>query len=424
MKSIKFRIESPLVAEYTWTLQVFGQFIGFNVEVVDEGQDIYIAEHGIGDIQVSHFFRNAYTTGDKQYQAFFRKEPLHYTAANKPDYLSTCFYLLSYLQEYADYFPDKFGRFLFQTSLQHKYGVHQQNLVATYFDALYQLTPKLQQLVAPLTHKSAFYLSHDIDSVYGGFGDNYKYLLKNFKVGALMQLLFNHYLKTPDYLLLDKIMDIEDTFDVKSTFFWLVNQGKGTRVIQNADYDYRDEKVQKTVSNINARGWDIGLHKSAGKDTFAKELEKLNTTGYAINRNHYLVTELPGTFNAIEEAGIVMDASMGFPDEPGFRNSYGLPIRPYNFKTQQSYSFVEVPLNVMDTSLKFYQKQDAKTAETTILNFLENNKANAVISVLWHNNYFFDYADPNWITTYKSILQFIKSNSFEVLTPGEIIKRY
>jgi len=421
---IKFRIESPLVAEYTWTLQVFGKYIGFDVEVVTEGQDVYVAEHGLGDIQVSHFFRNTYTSGDKQYHAFFRNEPLHFTASNKPDYLSTCFYLLSYLQEYADYFPDKYNRFPFEISLQKKYNIHHQNIVADYFDALYQNTPKLQLLVKKQVHKSAFFLSHDIDSIYGALGDNYKYLLSNFKLGTLLQLIFNHYLKTPDYLLLNKIMDIEDGYDVQSTFFWLVNQGKGTRSISNADYDFNDKKVQGAVLNIADRGWHNGLHKSAGKDTYISELLKLKPTSPVINRNHYLVTELPHTFDAIEHATIAIDATMGFPDEPGFRNSYGLPIHPFNFHTKTAYGFLEVPLNIMDTSLKFYKREDAQTATSSILAFLESNKTNTLMSVLWHNNYFFDYADKGWIDAYKTILQFIKHHEFEVLTPAGIIEKY
>ena len=68
-------------------------------------------------------------------------------------------------------------------------------------------------------------------------------------------------------------MDIEDEYDVRSTFFWLVNQGKGTRNINNADYNFKDNNVQRVVNEITSRGWTNGLHKSAGKDTFENELK-------------------------------------------------------------------------------------------------------------------------------------------------------
>ncbi len=104
---IRIKIESQLSKEYEWTLNVFADYIGFKAEFVDDSYEILIAEHGQCDIQVSHFFKNSFIQGNFNFKSYFRKEPLHYTASNKPDYVSTCFYLLSCLQEYADYKPDK-----------------------------------------------------------------------------------------------------------------------------------------------------------------------------------------------------------------------------------------------------------------------------------------------------------------------------
>jgi hypothetical protein len=115
---------------------------------------------------------------------------------------------------------------------------------------------------------------------------------------------------------------------------------------------------------------------------------------------------------------------MGFPDAIGFRNNYGLPIRPYNFKEKRSYDFVEVPLNIMDTTLKFYQNCNSKQAAKMILEFLEKNKTNSLLTILWHNNYFFDQADKGWLELYKTILQFIKENGGEVTTAKRIIEDF
>jgi len=422
--TIKFKIESELQKEYAWTISVFAKYIGFNCAFVSEGEDILIAEHGIGDIQVSHFFRNTYQSGNFQFKGYFRKEPLHSNASGKADYLSTCFYLLSYLQEYIDYAPDKYERFPYDISLQKHFNCIEQNLVTQYFDVLYETTPKLKALVKKQERAIQYFLSHDIDSVYGALGDNYSYLLKHGSVGVLMQLIFNHYLRTPDYLLLNKILDIEDDYAVRSTFFWLVNSGKGTRRINNADYEIETPAVKKIRSEIISRGWENGLHKSAGKDTYVNELKKQGELGLAINRNHYLITELPNTFDDLESSGIKLDSSMGFPDVMGFRNSYGLPIKPFNIKEKREYNFVEVPLNVMDTTLKFYHNCNSKQAEKKILDFLEKNKTNALLTILWHNNYFFDFADKGWLELYKTILQFIKETGGEVTTAKKIMQDF
>lgn len=411
--------------EYTWVLTVFGKYIGFEVVVVEDAADILLAEHGMGDIQLSHFFRNMYQSGDYHFRSYFRGEPLHYTSANKPDYLSTCFYLLSYLQEYTDYVPDRYGRFPYELSLQKYFNCVEKNLVAAYFDALYEATPKLKALVAnKKQHKTKFFLTHDIDFLYAAWRDNAKYLLKHGKLGTLLQLLFNHYLRTPDYMLLDKIMDIEDAYDVKAVFFWLVHYGMGNPKMRNADYSIDEKKVQRIKTKIYERGFVNALHKSISSDTHAKEFQKLGDHLLEVNRNHFLQIELPQGFDGMENSEMQLDSTMGFPERIGFRNNYGLPFRPFKFKERRPYRFIEVPLNVMDTTLKYYNNKNSSSAKNDILDFLDKNKSNCVMTVLWHNNYFFDYSDTGWVDLYKDILQFIKHHTMHAVLPEEILREY
>lgn len=424
MPKLRIKIESELHAEYAWTISVFSRYIGFEFEIVQEGEDILIAEHGMSDIQVSHFFRNTYQSGNFEFKSYFRKEPLHYSATGKPDYLSTCFYLLSYLQEYIDYVPDMYDRFPFDLSLQKYFNCVEENLVSEYFDALYEAAPKLQSIVKRKTHKTKFFLSHDIDSVYGALGDNGKYLLKHGKISSLFRLIINHYLRTPDYLLLDKIMDIEDAHDVKSTFFWLVKQGRGNRRIQNADYAIDDKKIVAQRKRIHERGFTNGLHKAVSNLNFSEELKRLGEFAEPVNRNHYLRLMLPDTFQALENGKIKIDTSMGFAETIGFRNNYGLPYQPFDLKEKRAYQFIEVPLTIMDSTLKFYNHKNAADAKKEIVEFLEKHQENALISILWHNNYFFDHTDKGWLDCYKSILRFIKENQFEVVTPANLLSEF
>ncbi len=423
-QEITCKIESPLEAEYRWVMQVFAKYLGCTIRFVESDQDLLIAEHGMGDIQVSHFFRQIYQSGDFHFKAYFRKDLLHLTASGKPDYLSTCFYLLAYLQEYTDYHPDQYDRFPFSASAQAHFQCIEKNLVAEYFDALYASLPRLQQKIVPMKRATRVFLSHDIDHAFGAMRQNARYLLRKGRLGALMQLIFNHYLRTPDQLLLNKIMDIEDAHDMRSVFFWLVNSGKGSRRIQNADYLIDDARVRNVQKEIGQRGWINGLHKSVGRDTYTSELQRLGDHSQPVNRNHYLITELPNTFQSLEQAGITMDATFGFPEAIGFRNSYGLPIRPFDLKQKRAYSFLEVPLHVMDTTLRYYQKQDSRQAEETILNFLSRHPQNAIISILWHNNYFFEAAAPGWLTAYKNILHYLHENEISSILPDEVIAEF
>ncbi|MFN0276091.1 MAG: DUF7033 domain-containing protein [Chitinophagales bacterium] len=424
MAIIRFKIDSELSKEYEWVIFIFSKYIGFHPEFVEHGEDILIAEHGQGDIQLSHFFKNIFLSGDYQFTSYFRKEPLHYASSGKPDYLSTSFYLLSYLQEYTEYVPDKYDRFPYELSLQKHFNCIEENLVAKYFDALYNATPKLKSLVEKRIYTSKYFLTHDIDSVYGAVGDNYKYLLKHGRIGVLLQLIFNHYLKNPDYLLLDKIMDIEDAHDVKSTFFWLVHYGMGSPKIKNADYHIDEKKIKVVRTKIYERGFVSALHKSISSDSHAKEMQRLGDHLLEVNRNHYLQIELPEGFNGMENSELKLDSTMGFPERIGFRNNYGLPFQPFKIKARRAYNFLEVPLNIMDTTLKFYQNKNSSQSRNYIFNFLEKHKQNAVITILWHNNYFFDFSDIGWVDLYKEVLQFIRQNEFTAVVPAQILEEF
>lgn len=423
-KTIKCKIDSPLRAEYAWTLGIFSSYAGMDISVVESDEDILIAENTSNGIAVSHFFRNTYQSGDYHFKSYFRKEPLHYTAGNKPDYLSTCFYLLSFLQEYVDYHPDQHGRFPYAESLQKYFNCIDQNLVVKYFDALISSVPLFSEHAAIQKKPSAFFLSHDIDSLYKGLGDHFNFLVKKGRIGVLLQMMFNHYVRTPDYMQLDKILKIESEYDVRSTFFWIVNHGRGNRKIENADYIISDAKVVHAMDAISQSRSVNGLHKSFSRDSYAAELRKGGRHISPVNRNHYLLAELPDTFDALERDGIQLDATMGFADAIGFRNNYGWPVRPFHLKEKRPYAYMEVPLTIMDSTLKYYLKQDSHAARKTIFDFLENNRTNALISLLWHNNYFFDRMDTGWLQLYKDLLQYIRENKMEALTPGDILIRY
>ncbi|MFN3940341.1 MAG: DUF7033 domain-containing protein, partial [Chitinophagales bacterium] len=304
---IRFRIYSDLLQEYIYTIRVFGKYIGFNPVFVNDDheaaeQDIIVAEHGLCDISVSHFFRSHYMHGDYDWRVYFKKELLHNTASGKPDLLSTCFYLLAYVQEYTEYNPDKYDRFPFNKSVQFAFQCVEQNLVAHYFDRLYASAPKLYTQVVKQTHPTRFFLTHDLDTLYGALRENAKPLLKKGRIGLILQLMIQHYLQTPDYMLLDRIMQMEDAHDAKSTFFWLVNRNKRSSGYLDPDYTINDKRVQRLLLQTQKKNFVNGLHKSYSAKSYTEELNLLGEYASPYNRNHYLQAELPRTFDAMDSA--------------------------------------------------------------------------------------------------------------------------
>jgi hypothetical protein len=333
-----------------------------------------------------------------------------------PDYLSTAFFCLTSLQELGNTDLDSLGRFQYKHSYQYKFGNSKRNIVQECFD---KMAARLD--LAPQETNSAFFLSHDIDSVYGSIKEDGFNVLKKGRFDLFLAMLLKIAMDKPEWLNIDKIMKIESEYDCRSTFYWIVNKGSVGKN-PNADYNFRSRQIQHHFKNVALKGFENGIHKSLSDDSFAEEIQKFGSMPVG-NRYHYLKFNLPNGYNAIEQAGLKLDASLGFSEQCGFRNNYGLPFHPYNFEKRRPYPFLEVPLHVMDRTF-FNQRRDLKAATQEIFDFFEANKKNAVLSVLWHNNFFTEYKYKGYLSLYKKILMYIKEGNFGTVNQEEIIQKY
>jgi hypothetical protein len=335
-----------------------------------------------------------------------------------PDFLATAFYMLNSLQEYNDKDRDELNRFKFSNSYQHKFKNHKENIVQHCFEEISRIVGK-----TPLIEKTRFFLTHDIDLVNGAVIEDGFNVLKKGRIDLFLQMLFNVAMGRPDWLNMDKIMKIESEYDCKSVFFWIVNKGSINKREKNADYSFLSSSIQKQFSAVEDNGFENGIHKSISDQTFSQEFEKYGRRPLS-NRFHYLKFNLPRAYHDIERAGLKLDASLGFAEEIGFRNSYGLPFNPFNPETGKPFSFVEVPLHVMDRTYFQYKKFSIKEVEKDIFDFFERNRNNCVVSVLWHNNFFTSYKFKGYLDLYKKILSYIKENNFGTISQTDILKKY
>lgn len=338
--------------------------------------------------------------------------------SGQPDYITTAFYLLNSLQEHSDKDPDELGRFKYSNSNQYKLKNSEQNLVQNCFDAISKVagTPIRNE-------KSRFLLTHDIDMVYGAWIEDGFNVLKKGRIDQFLVLMLNAIRNRPDWLNMDKIMNLESEYDCKSVFYWIVNKGVVNKRERNADYTFHSETIQYQFKNVEKRGFENGIHKSISTETFKEELKKFGSPPLA-NRYHYLKFALPQAYRDIEDAGLNLDASLGFAEQPGFRNNYGLPFNPYDVDKRKAHSFVEVPLHIMDRTFFQYKKSSIKDAEKEIFNFLEKNRTNCVLSILWHNNFFTDFKFKGYLSLYKKMLAYIRDNDFKTINQQEIIQKF
>jgi hypothetical protein len=415
---MKFHLRNavkPIEPELHYILKLWGINAGASVQFSGEDQDaIAIGTDTADRIQVS----SSFATGHFLNATFNDKGKIVNPDTGHPDLLFTAFYLVNALQEHNDQDKDELGRFRYRNSLQFRLKNIQVNTVQHCFDKISELAG-----VTPKTFASRFFLSHDIDIVHGAIFEDGLNVLKKGRVDQFMKLLFNVALQKPDWLNMDKIMKMESEYDCKSVFYWIVNKGRINQREVNADYNFHSGPIQRNYKLVAQHGFENGLHKSISAETFQEELQKFGTTPDG-NRYHYLKFSLPQAYHDLEQSGLKLDASLGFAEEIGFRNNYGLPFTPYNLRDRKPFTFVEVPLHVMDRTFFQYQKLSPKEAEKKIIAFFEKNKTNSVISILWHNNFFSEYKFKGYGALYKNLLAYIKENNHRSITQKEIIDQF
>ncbi len=234
------------------------------------------------------------------------------------------------------------------------------------------------------------FLSHDVD--WRLQGPPIEHILE--RKDRFEQELFektkpeNLYRNIPEY------MEIEEKFDVRSTFFFRTFYENGNVL------DYEDD-----IKQLQKLDWEIGLHTNPSSindlDKIRLEKEKLESiSGKQIigNRVHYLNynSELP---EKLEKLGFSYDSSL--------RHSKDI-IDEKEMGYSRINGIIEFPVTLMDAYLFTHMKiqEDGIIPEfQKTLDLGRSLSENNVISVIWHDN----VLKMKGGRMYKQILEFLTS---------------
>jgi peptidoglycan/xylan/chitin deacetylase (PgdA/CDA1 family) len=234
------------------------------------------------------------------------------------------------------------------------------------------------------------FLSHDVD--WRKQGPSLEHILsrrdrfepKLFEKTKAEDLYYN----IPEYI------EIEEKFDIRSTFFFRT-------FYENGDVlDYEDDIKQLHKSN-----WEIGLHTDPSSiddlDKIRLEKEKLEkVTGNQIigNRVHFLNYN-PELLNKLEKLGFIYDSSLRHSKDRIDEKEMGY---------SKIHGIIEFPVTLMDAYLFTYMKiqEDKIISEfQKTLDLGRSLSENNVISVIWHDN----VLKMKGGRMYKQILEFLTS---------------
>ncbi|MDH3651005.1 MAG: hypothetical protein OEQ53_15065, partial [Saprospiraceae bacterium] len=266
-----------------YTLDILRRHFDFNYQRVEVDATLTISDRKESDICIAKTFVQAVQTDSFRWQDLMTDGPIIRTEEGKPDYLSTCFYMINCLQDHdTEDVADHLGRFPYVKSYQHAFNCIEQNLVLQYLEDLVESVPAFRN-VKRRNIASRIFISHDIDSLLKGIWPELKTAVRKTNLGTVLRLLFIEIWKNQDLKLFNRILSINNEFDVRATFFWMVSH-KGfdspAGKVDNANYRIDGSYAQRMVNFLENNGQHIGLHKSISETSFEQEKRLLKRNVY------------------------------------------------------------------------------------------------------------------------------------------------
>lgn len=263
----------------------------------------------------------------------------------------------------------------------------------------------LNEIIGLNPHKieTNYRLTHDVDII-RKFPNFYKFtrsianvlLFQEQKWDKLKKLLQCYY-----DLLLGKTKDPYDTFEwllctdnpkITDRKIYFLSGGK----TKYENYFNPNDPECKPIFELSQKyGYQFGIHPSylsGCNEKMIKDekelLEGIIGQKAMHSRQHFLKYNINKTGKILEKLEISTDSSFGYRDRTGFRCGTGFPYKMYNFEEEKSYSFLEIPLVVMDMAIIHQVGWDSDAFKSHLEIFLSKNKYLTLITFNFHNSTF------------------------------------
>lgn len=258
-------------------------------------------------------------------------------------------------------------------------------------------------------------LSHDIDAVESCLdlrtlartfaGD----LLKRHSPRRAGQTLLSRVSPGRDLLYqgIMELAELSERHGLASAFYFM----GASRGAHDSGYDPSSSTVIRCMEDLARRGHEIGFH--AGYHTlddparFAWERSRVQAASNNDEmggRQHYLRFRVPDTWRMWEQAGMSHDSTLGYAEQEGFRCGTCHPFHPFDIEHDRQLALTEVPLIVMDRTLRQYRGLTPEQGQERILALADRcRRVNGVFTMLWHNSSLRDEWEP-WAAMYRRVL--------------------
>jgi len=337
----------------------------------------------------------------------------------KFDIFASAFYLVSRYEEYLPHLRDQYNRFSAKYSFAFKHGFLQKPMINYYAGFLFDLIEKNYPGFKVKRNKYKFLNTIDIDNAWA-----YKEKGVVRTVGGIFKDLVTFNYKNLNYRIRVMVGNKKDPYDNFTYFRSIKKKYKFNSLyfILLADYGLNDKNVpvwskkfRSLIQSISDYA-SVGIHPSFGSNTKPEklkvEIRRLSAiTKFEITRSrqHFLILNLPETYQRLIENEITEDYTMGFALEAGFRASICIPYPFYDVDREEITTLMIHPFAVMDATLKYYMKLNPDQACEVIGKLIaEVKKVNGKFIGLWHNE---TVSDKDLWQGWRRVYEFMISNA-------------
>jgi hypothetical protein len=345
------------------------------------------------------------------------------------DIFSTCFFMLSRMEEAIIQDRDSNDRFAAKSSVAYQYGILDRPIVDEYVEMLWNMMKHLDGNIERKAYKPSNFITCDVDWPFDVTKNSF-YLTCRKSMGDLIHrkslkqcfnTLKNYTLEVlnfndKDYLTenLRWMMDVNEEAGNKVSFYFITEYTSKNDIKVNFDSD----KMRKLFNEINNRGHEIGLHpgyncfdsdqnfkKSA--ETLRRVLKEENLSQRIIGgRMHFLRWDILKTPQLWDKYNFNYDTTLSYADAAGFRCGTCHEFSMFDLKSRKKMSLKQRPLITMESTIIGPKYENLGYTENALNRFkyFKNicHKYNGEYVLLWHNSSFENEKNKEF---YKEIIQ-------------------
>lgn len=306
---------------------------------------------------------------------------------------------------------DAHGRFSAKQSVAFKDGFLERPIVDEYGLAFEQAVKFLNPAWRPAEKKLRAKISHDADHIGIPFqGKNILRQIARLDPQNTWRELWGWLpdCDPADLCAVREIVSLTREHKLDSAVYWMGSPPSP----RDSGYDPRHRKVRKVIDWLRGHGVESGVQPGystyRSPERLRREMNVLRQVlgdGPLGGRQHYL-RWCVDTWIHWEMCGLAYDSTLSYADHIGFRCGTCIPYQPWLLSLNRAADLLEVPLLVMDHTLREYMHLSEEQSVESVRRCVDRCAAvGGVFTMVWHNN---TLLEPNYRRLYMRLLRILQ----------------